>query len=193
MSPQSWSDYVIWYHYNLESAPFDGGRLAVTQVAGANVYTPQYYMTDHLGSVRTLIDGGSGETVEKNDYYAFGERIDDPENEISDNRYRYNGKEEQAFLKLPFIDYGARMYDPKIGMRWNRPDPLAEQYPHISPYAFCANNPINFVDPDGRKIRIYDEWGLINGNNVMEIGDFITMIIFYIQVKMNLLFNFHRL
>lgn len=182
VSPQSWSDYVIWYHYNLESAPFDGGRLAVTQVAGANVYTPQYYMTDHLGSVRTLIDGGSGETVEKNDYYAFGERIDDPENEISDNRYRYNGKEEQAFLKLPFIDYGARMYDPKIGMRWNRPDPLAEQYPHLSPYAFCANNPVNFVDPDGRKIRIYDEmgtyqwqqrdgdWGFYNDDNILYSG-----------------------
>ena len=153
ISPQGLEDFVVVrYYYNLESAPFDGGRLAVTQVAGANVYTPQYYATDHLGSVRTLIDGGSGETVEKNDYYAFGERIDDSENEISDNRYRYNGKEEQAFLKLPFIDYGARMYDPKIVMRWNRPDPLAEQYPHLSPYAFCANNPINFVDPDGEKI-----------------------------------------
>ena len=96
--------------------------MTVSQVAGSNIYTPRYYSTDHLGSVRTVIDGGSGETVEKNDYDPFGSRIVDAQNEISDNRYRYNGKEEQAFLKLPFIDYGARMYDPKIAMRWNRPD-----------------------------------------------------------------------
>lgn len=33
--------------------------------------------------------------------------------------------------------------------RWTTPDPLAEKYYDLSPYAFCANNPINFVDPDG--------------------------------------------
>ena len=36
--------------------------------------------------------------------------------------------------------------------RWTTPDPLAEKYYDLSPYAFCANNPINFVDPDGRYI-----------------------------------------
>lgn len=57
------------------------------------------------------------------------------------------------------------MYDPKIAMRWNRPDPLAEKYPHISPYAFCANNPINFVDPDGREIWLQY---MDNDNNIVE-------------------------
>ena len=31
-------------------------------------------------------------------------------------------------------------------------DPLSEKYYNISPYAYCANNPVNFVDPDGRFI-----------------------------------------
>jgi RHS repeat-associated protein len=70
------------------------------------------------------------------------------------NRYRYNGKEEQSSLypasygdQVSYIDYGARHYDPAIG-RWLSVDPLAEKYYSISPYAFCNNNPVNFVDPD---------------------------------------------
>jgi len=33
--------------------------------------------------------------------------------------------------------------------RWLSPDPLAEKYPWISPYAFCSNNPVNRIDPNG--------------------------------------------
>ena len=33
------------------------------------------------------------------------------------------------------------------------PDPLADKYHSTSPYAFCNNNPVNFVDPDGRYIE----------------------------------------
>ena len=47
--------------------------------------------------------------------------------------------------------YGARYYDPRISI-WYSTDPLAKKYPNISPYVYCANNPINFIDPDGRKI-----------------------------------------
>ena len=39
--------------------------------------------------------------------------------------------------------------------RWATPDPLADKYYSTSPYAFCNNNPVNFVDPDGR--RWYDK------------------------------------
>jgi hypothetical protein len=38
--------------------------------------------------------------------------------------------------------------------RWLSPDPLAEKYPWISPYAFCLNNPIRYIDPDGREVVI---------------------------------------
>jgi len=44
--------------------------------------------------------------------------------------------------------------DNSTASRWYSIDPLAEKYPSISPYAFCANNPIHFVDPDGSKITI---------------------------------------
>ena len=77
------------------------------------------------------------------------------------NRYRYNGKEEQAFAGLPYLDYGARMYDPATA-RWLSPDPLAEQYRSLSPYSFCAGNPINYVDPDGMDIWSINRSGEIN-------------------------------
>ena len=43
------------------------------------------------------------------------------------------------------------------GLGWTTPDPLADKYYSISPYAFCNNNPVNFVDPDGEDIYRYDD------------------------------------
>jgi len=50
---------------------------------------------------------------------------------------------------LNLYDYSARQYDATIG-QFTSMDPLCEKYYHISPYAYCAGNPINATDPDGR-------------------------------------------
>jgi len=48
-------------------------------------------------------------------------------------------------------DYGFRGYYPAVG-RFTTVDPLAEKYYGISPYVYCAGNPIMFIDPDGRQL-----------------------------------------
>ncbi len=62
--------------------------------------------------------------------------------------YKYNGKELQDELGLNVYDYQARNYDPALG-RWMNIDPLAELSRRWSPYSYCYNNPMFFVDPDG--------------------------------------------
>ena len=61
---------------------------------------------------------------------------------------------------MPYTDFGARHYSPALRRcpalrRWLTPDPLSEKYYTSSPYAYCADNPINLVDPDGRRVDDY--------------------------------------
>ena len=124
-------------------------------------------MRDYLGSVRAIYDistpaneveDASEHVLEQSDYYAFGERIEVSGQAFDQaNRYRYNGKEQLRFESLNLdpglTDYGARYYAPAFG-RWASPDPLADKYYSVSPYAFCNNNPVNFVDPDGEVVGL---------------------------------------
>lgn len=130
----------------LESASFGGGRI----VRSGTDYLPKYFITDHLGSVR-VVEDAYGAVEETNDYYPFGCRWADSESAVSTNRYRFAGKEEQRTGELDFIDFGARMYDPALA-RWFVQDCYSEKYFPLSPYCYCADNPLNVVDPDGKKI-----------------------------------------
>ena len=59
--------------------------------------------------------------------------------------------------------FDARYMDHELMTMWLSVDPLADKYPGISPYAYCAWNPVKLVDPDGRDI-----WQLDNQGNVVD-------------------------
>ena len=64
-------------------------------------------------------------------------------------RYGFNGKEKSAEITSNDYDYGARIYDSRLG-RFLSLDPLEKKYPYQSSYVYAENNPIRFIDIDGK-------------------------------------------
>ena len=131
---------------------------------GPTIYSLRfrYFNRDHLGNVREVVSE-TGEVKQVNAYYPFGTPIHALGTKESQQRYKYNGKEFDELHGLNTYDYGARQYAPLLPM-WDRVDPLAEKYYGVSPYAYCANNPVTFVDPDGRN-PIYNSKGIFLGTS----------------------------
>ncbi|WP_305983550.1 RHS repeat-associated core domain-containing protein [Roseivirga thermotolerans] len=92
--------------------------------------------------------------LQEDHYYPFGLSISALSSTgplSKPNQFKYNGKELNEEFDLNWYDYGARNYDAQLG-RWFNVDPLAYVYLEQSPYHYSYNNPLNFRDPDGRKI-----------------------------------------
>lgn len=156
------TEYIDGFQYNggVQDSP-KGGTLAITTLAfrptaeGYYDFVKNKYIynyTDHLGNVRlSYFNNGSGiEILEENNYYPFGLKHEGY-NSIMGNlsyQYKYNGKELQT--ESGMYDYGARFYMPDLG-RWGVVDPLSEKMRRYSPYNYAFNNPIRFIDPDGRQ------------------------------------------
>ena len=117
-----------------------------------------YYDRDHQGNIRAVVN--SDGTVEQiMNYYPFGTPFSDNTAMNPDHQpYKYNGKEFEAMHGRHAYDYGARFYDPLLPT-WDRMDPLCEKYYHVSPYAYCANDPVNRIDVDGKRDYVVDADG----------------------------------
>ena len=68
----------------------------------------------------------------------------------------FTGKERDS--ETGFSYFGARYYDSDLMTGWLSVDPMADKYPNLSPYAYCAWNPVKLVDPDGEEIMMNDDW-----------------------------------
>jgi RHS repeat-associated protein len=123
-----------------------------------------FYLTDHEGNNR-VVANASGTVVQANHYYPFGMPFTEG-NTTSSQPYKYNGKELDTERGLNLYDYGARLYDPALA-RWTTVDPMAEKYYSWNPYNYGTDEPISYIDKDGKDIIIWyeDNYFRFTGNN----------------------------
>ena len=156
-----------------ESIAITGGRA----VFADNSWATNYYITDHLGSVRAVTDA-EGEVLDTYDYMPYGSEFTTDTDNITD--YRFTGKERQSMVNNSIYDSFARFQN--TTGRFMSIDPKAESFYHISPYTYCAGDPVNLVDPDGKMIgvkvgtevyfwrQLNNKWGFYNGDDVKYSG-----------------------
>ena len=111
-----------------------------------------FYIKDYQGNVRVVLNQANL-PVEVNSYYPYGGLMAATTTEGT-QPYKYGAKELDRENGLDSYDSQARWYAPQIG-RTSTLDPMAEKYPHLSPYLWCAANPNRYRDPDGRKVELY--------------------------------------
>jgi len=161
---ESYTHYIgniVYEGGNLSYILTEEGRLISEGSGTARRFRFEYNLKDHLGNNRVSFivtdPGGAAELVQATDYYPFGLVMKQyngiSSQEYRKNKYLYNGKELQDDViegsSLNWFDYGARFYDPQIG-RWHVIDPSAEKYLSLSPYIYCANDPLLLIDLDGK-------------------------------------------
>ena len=122
-----------------------------------------FYHPDHLGS-SNFITNLEGEVVQHIEYVPFGEVFIEERNNVWNTPYLFNAKEFDEETGMYY--YGARYYEPRLSL-WMSTDPYDEDFPNITSYAYCNNNPIILTDPDGNSPTVIT--GLIGGG----IGGFI--------------------
>jgi len=135
------TDYIgdmIYENGALKRILIDGGYVE------GGVY--HYFLTDHLGNNRLVVNS-SGTVVQKNHYYPFGTAFAETAvAEQGKQPYKFGNKELDQMSGLNWYDFSARFKD---DFWFRTPDPLAEKYPWISPYVYCNNNPLRYIDPTG--------------------------------------------
>jgi len=133
------------------------------EIIWSNTPKTVYFLKDHLGSIRaTVLDSATAPVIGYDDYDPWGFPLASRTKTIptgylqgvSNNRFTGKERDEEFGLNLDY--FGARYYDWVTG-RWISVDPLAGKYPGWSPYNYSLNNPIIFIDQDGRDVFIVND------------------------------------
>ena len=119
-----------------------------------------YYHSDHLGSTSYITDAKAN-VAQFDAYLPYGELLVDEHSSTEEMPYKFNGKEFDQETGLYY--YGARYMNPRTSL-WYGVDPLAEKYPSIGGYSYCAGNPIIRIELNG------NDWILATGQRVYWYG-----------------------
>ncbi len=113
---------------------------------------PNFYLKDHLGSIR-IVTNENDEVISAQDYDCWGYLLEGRTYESDESVYKFTGKERDEENQYDY--FGARYYDSRIG-RWGQVEPLLDKYLQVSPYSYSFDNPLRFLDPNGKDaIPIY--------------------------------------
>ena len=115
--------------------------------AGTNERLQFYYHPDDLGS-SSYITNLDGEVMQHIEYVPFGEVFVEERNNIWNTPYLFNAKEFDEETGMYY--YGARYYEPRLSL-WMSCDPKQEKYPNVNSYCYANNNPIIFIDTNGKE------------------------------------------
>jgi RHS repeat-associated protein len=177
------TDYLAGFQYKnsvLQFFPHAEGYVNATQNGTSYTFNYVYNYTDHLGNIRLSysLDPSTNvlKIIEENHYYPFGLKHTGynsdqmmyvkeasvlkikPKPPLFKTSYtdKFNGQSWETDLGLNVTAMDYRQYDNALG-RFNSMDPLAEKYVNISTYGYCLNNPIIFVDPNGKEVVAHDK------------------------------------
>ncbi len=126
-----------------------------------------WYHPDHLGS-SSWITFTDGKAVQHLHYLPWGEDfVNQKSNGFDGVRFTFSAKEKDVETGLSY--FGSRYYSSDLSI-WLSVDPMAAKYPSMSPYVYCANNPVRLVDPNGEEVGDFIFNGTIIGNDGIDDG-----------------------
>lgn len=149
---------------------FPGGYATLN---GTSV-TFHYSTQDYLGNNRAVINGSTGAIEQTIAYYPYGGVIADLGTPTTGQPYKFGGKE-LITANVNEYDFGARRYYQAVP-HFTSIDPMCEKYYWLSPYLYCANNPVNLVDPTGKDSWYLDEMGFVMNYMITDKYDEIIAI-----------------
>ncbi len=121
--------------------------MQTVQSAENDIY---FVHSDHLGSA-SWVTNLSGQPIQHLQYLPYGESYIDQRSSTFHERYTFTGKEKDS--ESGYYYFGARYFMPTLSI-WSSVDPMADKYPSLSPYNYCAWNPMKIIDPMGDTLYI---------------------------------------
>ena len=114
-------------------------------IANVAIMPSMYLPSQNVVAEFIEVVDAQGNVLEQNDYYPYGGLFGES---ASHQSYKYSGKELERMNGLNTYDFHARPYYYPT-LQFHSPDILSEKTPWLSPYLYCAGNPIMLIDPTG--------------------------------------------